>query len=228
MTSKQHGTDSQADRQRSTDRQRSGVDHETYREWVDRDLAGALGRAERARLEAHLEDCGPCCAERADLRAMDQLLHAGRVAVREDFRDGVMASLPVAPWEARAPKAWRLPVAALVALLMGAGALLGLSSDSLGGGGSALGTFGAVAELFAAGALAGAGLLGASWQGVGLVTLETLGRVPGGLLVFVVLVVCLNLLLIQMLRRPARVESPGTVGAGRSAAPLPRGADAER
>ena len=70
-----------------------------------------------------------------------------------------------------------------------------------------------MAGLAAAGALAGAGLLAASWKGVGLVTLEAVGTTPGGLVAFVVLVICLNLLLLSLLRR-RRTAAAGEPVAG--------------
>lgn len=194
---------SQVDRAKRDRAQRGSPDmeHETYREWLDLDLAGELGAEEDRRLQAHLEGCADCRAERHTLQALDTFLAAGRVQVREDFADQVMASLPVAGWEGRSPKAWRWPLAALAALVVAVGALLGLSSPELAPAGSAAGALGAVTDLFVTGALTGAGLLGASWQGIGLVAREALSEIPGGLLAFAVLVVCLNFLLFSLVRR---------------------------
>lgn len=175
------------------------VDHETYQQWLDLDLAGELGEAERARLERHLEDCADCRAERSSLEVLDELLAAERIPVREGFRTEVMASLPAAGWEARQPAAWRWPLAACTALLVAAVALLGLTGGVPAG--SFSGALGAVAALFSKGALAGAGLLAASWKGVGLITAEALGEIPGGLIALAVLVVCCNLLLFSLVRR---------------------------
>lgn len=194
-------------------------DHATYRRWLDLDLAGELGADEQARLELHLEDCEPCRAERRTLASLDRLLARDRVTPREGFRAEVMESLPVAGWEGRSPRAWRVPLAALAALVVVAAGLVGLSSADLAAGGTVFGVLGAVGGMFATAALAGGGLLGASWQGLGLVTVEALNGVPGGLLVFAVLVVCLNLLLFSLLRRPAADTSVG--GAGRGGSPEP-------
>lgn len=176
-------------------------DHETYLQWLDLDLAGELEQNDRRQLAAHLEGCAECRRERRSLTALDALLTAGRVPAREDFQLQVMASLPVAGWEARARKAWVWPLAVLAALVVAVGALVGTSSGQLAPDGSALGALGALTDLFATGALAGAGLLGASWQGIGLITAEALGRIPGGLIAFTVLVVCLHFLLFSLLRR---------------------------
>jgi len=137
---------------------------------------------------------------------LDELLAAGRVPVREGFQARVMASLPAAGWEAarspvHSPAAWRWPAAALAALLAATAALVGWASPHLAPGGSFAGALAALGDLFATSALAGAGLLGASWQGIGMVTSEALGEIPGGLVAFTILVVCLNLLLIALVRR---------------------------
>lgn len=176
-------------------------DHETYLQWLDLDLAGELEETDRRQLAAHLEGCAECRRERRSLTALDGLLAAGRVPVHKDFRTQVMASLPVAGWEARTHKAWAWPLAVLAALVIAVGALVGSSSGQLAAGGSAVGALSALSALFTKAALAGAGLLGASWQGIGLITAEALGRIPGGLVAFTVLVVCLHFLLFSLLRR---------------------------
>lgn len=183
-------------------------DHAVVRQWLDLDLAGELAETDRTRLEAHLEGCAECRAERRSLAALDGLLAAGRVPVREGFdaqvQARVKASLP--GWEAarspvHSPAAWRWPAAALAALLAATAVLVGWASPQLAPGGSFAGALAALGDLFATSALAGAGLLGASWQGIGMVTSEALGEIPGGLVAFTVLVVCLNLLLIALVRR---------------------------
>ena len=194
-------------------------DHLLYRQWLDLERTGELAEGDRTRLEAHLEGCAECRAERRSLAALDDLLAAERVPVREGFRARVMASLPAASWEVaagpvRSPAAWRWPVAALSALLAAAAALLAGSSPGLAAGGSFTGALAALGDLFATSALAGAGLLGASWQGLGLVTSEALGRIPGGLVAFTVLVVCLNLLLFTLVRRRSAEASAGAGSPG--------------
>jgi hypothetical protein len=67
-----------------------------------------------------------------------------------------------------------------------------------------------------AAALAGAGLLGASWKGVGLIV-ENIISSPVSLGAFGFLVLCLNLLLISLVRR----RRPSAAAA--TAAPLGRG-----
>lgn len=204
-------------------------DHEVARQWLDLDLAGELAGTDQARLEAHLEGCAECRAERRSLAALDGLLAACRVPIREDFQSRVMASLPAAGWEAarspvHSPAAWRWPAAALAALLVATAALVGWASPQLAPGGSFAGALAALGDLFSTSALAGAGLLGASWQGIGMVTSEALGEIPGGLVAFTVLVVCLNLLLIALVRRRASTVS----AAAHTGAETPGGGDESR
>jgi hypothetical protein len=68
----------------------------------------------------------------------------------------------------------------------------------------------AIGGLFRAAVLAGAGLLAASWKGVGLV-FERVISSPASLGAFGFLVLCLNLLLISLLRR--KRPAPAAEGA---------------
>jgi anti-sigma factor RsiW len=185
-------------------------DHTTYREWLNLDADGLLGREERARLEEHLATCPECRRERGELAALGRLLQESRIAVRPDFRESVMASLPAAGWEGRSLRAWRFPVAAFV-LLAGIAAAL-LSAGSIAGADSSgLGTLAAVVEMVWATVLAGAGLLKATWKGVGIVVEDILSS-PVSLGVFGVFVLCLNLLLVSLLRRRRPAELPAAPG----------------
>lgn len=187
-------------------------DHTTYREWLNLDADGMLSHEERTRLESHLATCPECRRERGELAALDGLLRESRIAVRPDFRASVMSSLPAAGWEVRSARAWRFPVAAFV-LLAGIAAAL-LSAGSIAGAEtSALGTLAAVAELVWATVLAGAGLLKASWKGIGIVVEDVLSS-PLSLGVFGVFVLCLNLLLVSLLRRKRPAELPAARGEG--------------
>jgi anti-sigma factor RsiW len=177
-------------------------DHSTYIEWLNLDADGLLEGEERSRLEEHLASCADCRREREELRALDGLLRRSAVEVRPDFRQAVMASLPTAGWEARSAQGWRFPAAVLVLLgALAAGLLIAGSAPSS----SSFSTLLAVGSLFRAAVLAGAGLLAASWKGVGLVVERVISS-PASLGAFGFLVVCLNLLLISLLhrKRPAR------------------------
>jgi hypothetical protein len=66
-----------------------------------------------------------------------------------------------------------------------------------------LGAFEALFDLALTATQTGAGLLTASWQGVGLAVHELFGGSPLRLAVFGLGVLCLNLLFFRLLRRPA-------------------------
>jgi len=175
----------------------SKPDHSAYREWLNLDADGRLTREEQRRLEEHLVSCAECREEREGLLALDGLLRSSAITVRPDFRTAVMTSLPAAGWEARAPRTWRFPAAVVVLLGSLAAALLVAGSASSPAGLSALL---AVGGMFRAAALAGAGLLAASWKGIGLIVEDVISS-PVSLGAFGFLVLCLNLLLISLIRR---------------------------
>lgn len=176
------------------------LDHTTFQEWLDLELEGELEASRRERLQAHLVSCSTCREEQRTLEALNGLLIESRVRARPDFQAQVLASLPVAGWEARSLRAWQLPLALLAVLAVVVAGLLGVSSAQLRPDASFLGALAAVADLFGTALLAGGGLLAASWKGIGLVTAEALSRTDGGQVVFTVLVVSLDLLLLSLLR----------------------------
>lgn len=181
-------------------------DHETLKEWLNLDYEGALAPGERALLADHLALCSDCQRRRDQLGALDRLLAAERLPVRPTFRQAVMASLPAAGWESRAPRAWRLPAAAVLFFgsLATALAVSGRGAES----GPGLAPLLAVAEMLKAATLAGAGLLNASWKGFGMVVGEVIAS-PVSLGMFAFLVICLNLLVFTLVRR----RRPATVSA---------------
>lgn len=185
-------------------------DHTIYREWLNLDADGMLPREERARLDEHLAACPECRRDRDELAALDRLFQETRIAVRPDFRKSVLAALPAAGWEVRSLRAWRFPAAAFV-LLAGIAAAL-LSAGTIAGAEPAgLGTLAAVAEMVWATVLAGAGLLKASWKGIGIVVEDVLSS-PLTLGAFGVFVLCLNLLLISLVRRRRPAVLPAAPG----------------
>jgi anti-sigma factor RsiW len=173
-------------------------DHADYREWLNLEADGRLPRNERARLEDHLATCSACRSELDELRELEGLLVQASVPVREGFRDDILAALPAAGWEARAPRTWGFPAAMFILLGVIATAVIG--SGSAGGEHAGLGALSAVFSMFQATVLAGSGLLGASWKGIGLVFQEMLSS-PMSLGMFGVFVLCLNILLVSMIRR---------------------------
>jgi anti-sigma factor RsiW len=181
------------------------VDHATIQEWLHRELDDDLAGPESQSLRHHLTDCADCRAEQRALQGLNQLLTEGTVAARSGFQEEVMAALPPAAWEARTRRAWRLPLALLVALMI-ASALL-MRGTPLEGGGSVIGIVTAVADLFAVALVTGAGLLGHSWQGMRMVFQELLSGSATGFLGLAILLVGLNSVLFLTLRRRARVGS---------------------
>jgi anti-sigma factor RsiW len=174
----------------------SRPDHNTYREWLNLDADG-LGSGDRALLDEHLASCAECRREREEILALDGLLRSSALPVRSDFRASVMSALPTVGWQARSPRAWRF-TAAVVVLLGGFAAALMMAGSAPSTSG--LGALFAVGGMLQAAILAGAGLLGASWKGLGLV-LDHVISSPASLGAFGFLVLCLNLLLISLIRR---------------------------
>lgn len=181
-------------------------DHSTFQEWLNLDADGTLEPAEQARLEEHLAGCEECRREREELLAFERLLQRSSVPVRPDFANAVMAALPPAGWEARSPRTWRFPLAVAAMLMLVAGLLVAGSSVAPSG----LAAVSAVGGMFRAAALAGAGLLGASWKGIGIVVEDMISS-PMSLGAFGFLVLCLNLLLVSLVRRrrPASATAQG-------------------
>jgi hypothetical protein len=172
---------------------------------LDLELEGALDEEGRRALAAavtpELEQ------ERRELEALRRLLAGARVSARPGFERRVMEALPPPPWAVRGVRALALPAAVLVVFCGLAAFLLGLEGSRLEGG-SALAAVGAVVDFALATTLSGAGLLSASWRGLGLAFGEGLGA--GQLALFGAGVLASNLLLVMLLRRrrPA-VETRG-------------------
>jgi len=170
-------------------------DHSTYREWLNLEVDGVLAREHRAALEEHLASCAECRAERDGLIALGAFLDKNRLAVRPDFRADVLSSLPSVGWESRSPRTWAFPAAVFVLLA-------GVSVFAMNGGShsSLLSALAAFTGMLRASAVAGAGLIAASWKGLGLAIGEVLSSAMS-VTVFGIFVLCLNLLLFSLLRR---------------------------
>lgn len=166
-----------------------------------------LDPARRAALAEHLTGCAECQKESRDLREVHLLLAASVVRPREGFTGEVMRSLVPAPWEARALVVWRWPFAMLLALGGIAAVLLGGAAASLEPSAGSFDAFVALARLLESAALAGAGLLGASWRGLGSGLGEWLGASKSHLALAGGLLLALNLLFLRLLR-PASRNAP--------------------
>ena len=183
-------------------------DHSTYREWLNLDADGVLPRGHRGPLDEHLAGCAECRAERDELLALESLLYRTRIPVRPDFRAQVMSSLPSVGWESRSPRTWAFPAAVFALFAAVAAATMGGRSPQS----SLVSALTAVAGMFRASAAAGAGLIAASWKGLGMAFAAALSS-PVSLGAFGVFVLCLNLVLFSLLRRrrPVSSEAGGAV-----------------
>lgn len=185
------------------------TDHSTYREWLYLELDGALNPLQRKDLRDHLAVCLECRHEQRELIALDEMLIASRITVRSDFTEDVMSALPPAAWQARSPRSWRAAIAVLVALLFGAGALVTTAGQGLSSISTLATLLATVADLFRSSIVVGAGLLGASWKGLGLAMQQILSGSIWNLLAVGALVLAVNLLLIGLLRRRYRFAREG-------------------
>ena len=174
-------------------------DHNTFREWLHLDADGLLPAPQRKELEQHLGACEECRTEREELLALEALLQKNRVPVRTDFKDTVLASLPTTGWENRSPKTWGFPAAVFLLLAGIAAALFGSVHLSAAGSGGASALL-AMADMLGSTVQAGAGLLSATWKGLGMAFAEVIAS-PMSLGALAVLVISLNLLLFSLLRR---------------------------
>lgn len=179
-------------------------EHETYRQWIDLEVEGELPAAESRRLAEHMADCAQCRAERRRLEALHHAFDEARIDVRPDLRERVMAALPSAGRRAAPVRTGPWVAAALIAALGTLSALLlGATSDP---GLPLLGAAAALVEMGTATLVAGAGLLGASWSGLGMAVGELFRSEPAVLVVSAVLLLLLSGLVVSLLRRPRAVE----------------------
>jgi len=177
------------------------MDHDLYREWIDLDADGALDEKQRAVLVAHLDRCPECRSEQASVQRVVARLASARVEVRPGFTSEVMSALEPAPWEARTLRAWRMPFALVLVLAGVAAALFGGAAAELDRGAGGFGALAALADLFVTATTAGAGMLAASWQGLGLAVAEWLGESRLNIAAAIGAVAGVNYLLLRVLRR---------------------------
>lgn len=179
--------------------------HLEYLELAFLERDGELSASETRALIDHASRCAECQAVRRGLPALDSALSRAAIEVHPDLARRVMDNLPPAAWEMRRPASWRVAAAAVIGLLAAAYALnLG---DSPGAGLPWIATLSAMAELFRSTALAGAGLLAASWTGAGLALGATLARSSLGLVTFGLFVLGVDCLFLRYLWRLNRREA---------------------
>ena len=169
-------------------------------EWLDLEADGCLGDAERGELEAALAADPELRRAGEELQRLHQALLSCRVEVAADFSERVMAALPAAPWRRSSRRSWGLAAAAVAVLAVASSLLVGVGASAIGTG-PLFGLFGAVSQMLQASVVTGAGLLGASWRGVGLALEEILSVSPATMVAFALVVAGVNLLFFRLLRR---------------------------
>ncbi len=135
----------------------------------------------------------------------------------------MLSALPPTGWESRYPRAWAGALVLLALLAAATTVVVALGSGDPSGrlplGAAAV----ALAELFRSALLAGAGLLSASWQGLGMAIWEALGGSKLSFALFAVLVLGVDLLFLRFLSRSWRAEPTGSPSAERSGRSRERG-----
>ncbi len=190
------------------------ADIDTDKLLVDMAVDDSLPQAERAALRERLAGDEALRREERDLGRLNELLAAGRIAARRGFTEDVMAALPeTAPWARRPLLGWRTAVAALAAMVALAVGLLGVGGTRLQPASPLFAAARAVVDFAASAALSGAGMLAASWRGVGMAVQAALD-LPATV-VFGIGVVAINALLVMLLRRNRRRRAVVRAAAGR-------------
>jgi predicted anti-sigma-YlaC factor YlaD len=180
--------------------------HSTYQEWLHLELDGELDGREKSMLARHVATCSRCRQERRELGVLERALGESRLQVHRDFRDKVMTELPAAGWETRSPKTWVAALAVVLLLALGAAALIGSASEQMQPALPLAAASLAIVELLRSSVLAGAGLLSASWKGLGLAFQELLGGSIWNTVAFGVLVLGLDVLLVRLVVRHRRLQ----------------------
>ena len=176
-------------------------DHSTYLEWLSVELDGELDSRHDKQLRAHLSTCSSCREEQKSLRVLERTLAESRIEVGDELKGDVMAALPTVGWESSHPKSWIAALAMVVVLGAAAAVVMGSTAARLEPAAPFLAAVVAVFDLFRASVLAGAGLLTASWTGLGFALESLLERSTWNLVAFGVLVLGLNVFLLRMIRR---------------------------
>ncbi len=180
-------------------------DHATMLQWLDEELDLEFDPSRSLVLETHLKQCADCRREKERSLRLRGLLAEDRVEVAPGFTARVMAALPVASWEARPVRSLGLAIALLLLLASSSALLLSASGAAEG---SPFSLLGSIADLLTTSMLAGAGLLGASWRGIGLVLQGLLTGSPATLMAFAATLVGVHLLLWRLMRPRQKAHAP--------------------
>lgn len=191
-------------------------DHERMLQWLDEALDGELDASRSEVVTAHLAECGDCREARETSLRLRGWLDEDKVEVTPGFAARVTAALPVESWEIRPARSLRWAVGLL--LLLASSSLLLLSAAGATEA-APFALLGSIADLMATSALAGAGLLGATWRGVGLVLNELLTHSPVTLAAFALALVAVHGLLWRMLRPRRRAHAHPSAASSKQAPP---------
>lgn len=181
-------------------------EHLEFLELAYLEADGELSPRQARALDDHALECAECRAVRGEMLELRSILAREAIEAHPDLARRVMDDLPPAAWEMRRPKSWRVAAAAALLLLGGAYAL-NLGGESPGEALPWIASLMAMVELFRSAALAGAGLLAASWSSVGLALGEALARSPAGFVGFGLFVLGVDLLFLRYLWRLHRREA---------------------
>lgn len=178
------------------------VDQATLLHWLDLDVDGELEGTEKRRLDELLATDPDLAKERRQLEILHEALGTTRIEVRPDFQTSVMASVETASWEESKSAAWRLPFAMMLIFALGAAwSLGGVAAEH-----PVVSTGVAVLDFLQTTALAGTGIVVASWRGAGFGLEELMASSTFNLAAMAVMVLCLNLLFVSLLRRRQQAE----------------------
>jgi len=185
------------------------IQSDTWKEWIDQDLEGQLASSDKELLGQLDEADQRIAAERQALASLHQMLGESRIEVRSGFSAQVMQALPKAWWEREVATGglarWVLPLAMMFALAFGAAGVLA-SADEFG---PLAGIGIALLDFIQVSILAGAGMLFATWRGLGFGLEHFMANSGLNLLALASAVGFLNLLFFSLLRRRVPVAEAG-------------------
>lgn len=164
--------------------------------WLDEALPSEATETVAARVRQDPE----LASEERRLRSLMALLEESRIEVGADFADSVMRRLP----RRSSSLSWWLAAAAVVVLA----ALAGWMANAAGTDWSVLEDLAAVGAFLSSTAVAGAGLLGASWSALRSDIVNWLLASPVNLGVAICALLATSSLLVALLRRRSAAHEP--------------------